>query len=30
MNRKFHGNGALDQRRYTDLSQSLDSIFKTT
>jgi ribulose bisphosphate carboxylase small subunit len=29
MNRKFHGNGALDQRRYTDLSQSLDSVFKT-
>jgi len=30
LNRKFHGNGALDQRRYSDLSQHLDAIFQAT
>lgn len=27
MDRKFHGGGVLDQRRYSNLSQNLDSIF---
>lgn len=28
MDRKFHSSGALDQRRYSNLSQNLDIIFK--